>query len=194
MLLAIFIGNFLLACSSSIKIRSDIDSTVDFSQYRTYNFFEPMGIEGGYNSPIFGEHFRASIARELSQRGYQKSDDPDFLVNVTIRADDKVSMHSHSTPYMTGSYYNRPGGAYGGAGMGVGMSSGPRLSTEVSVFLDFVDTERRRMIWQGVSIFEASEKVVTQLRDATYTAVDQMFDEYPNIAGQWEFWGFNNWN
>jgi hypothetical protein len=184
MLGAIIICCFISACSSSIEIRSDIDPSVEFSQYRTYNFFEPLGIEGGYNSPIFGEHFRASLTRELSQRGYQKSDAPDFLVNVTIRADDHVSMHSHSTPYMTGTYYNRPGGVYGGAGMGVGVSSGPRLSTEVSVFIDFVDNEKRRMVWQGVSVFEASDDVATQLRDATYTAVERMLQEYPHTAGQ----------
>jgi hypothetical protein len=180
----IMIGGLISACSSGFEIRSDIDPSVEFSQYRTYNFFEPMGIEGGYNSPVFGEHFRASLTSELSRRGYQISDTPDFLVNVTIRADDQVSMRSHSTPYMTGHYYSRPGGAYGGSGMGVGISSGARISTEVSLFIDFVDAEKRRMVWQGVSVFEASDKVATQLRDATYTAVNKMLEEYPHTAGQ----------
>ena len=74
----------LTSCSSGLQVRSDIDPTMDFSQYKTYNFFEPLGIEGGYNSPIFGEHYRAAISGELARRKYQTADKPDLLINVTI--------------------------------------------------------------------------------------------------------------
>jgi hypothetical protein len=107
------------ACSSGLTVRSDEDPSADFSQYRTYNFFDPMGIEGGYNSPVFGEHFRAAISREMGNRGYRKSDNPDLIINVTIRTDDKVSMRSYTSPYMSGCQLagrrgdrrNRQGGA-----------------------------------------------------------------------------------
>ena len=59
--MALLLAGLLSACSSGLTVRSEIDPTADFSQYTTYNFFEPMGIEGGYNSPIFGEHYRAAI-------------------------------------------------------------------------------------------------------------------------------------
>ena len=52
------------ACSSGLEVRSDEDPSANFSQYRTWNYFDPMGIEGGYNSPIFGELFREAITRE----------------------------------------------------------------------------------------------------------------------------------
>ena len=160
----------LSACSSGLAVRSDIDPTVDFSRYTTYNFFEPMGIEGGYNSPVFGEHFRASISNELAGRRYRVSDGPDLLINVTIRADDKVKMKSHTAPYMSGAYYNRPGGAYGGSALGVGVSVGNRATkvTEASVFLDFVDFEQHRVVWQGVAVIDVTDKVAMQLRDAVY--------------------------
>ena len=114
----------LSACSSGLTVRSDIDPTMDFSQYTTYNFFDPMGIESGYNSPIFGEHFRASIGNEMSKRGYRASDAPGLLINVTLRSDDKVKMRSYTTPYMTGGYYGRPGGASYGSAVGVGVAAG----------------------------------------------------------------------
>jgi len=175
----------LTACSSSLEIRSDSDPTADFSQYRTYDYFAPMGIEGGYNSPIFGEHFRTAIGSEMAKRGYRRlQGTPDLMINVTIRADDRISMHSYSTPYMTGHYYNRPGGAYGGSGMGVGISSGPRMSTEVSVFIDLVDIDHSKVVWQGVAQFEASDEVAAELRNATLTAVNKIFSEYTHTAGQ----------
>jgi hypothetical protein len=177
---------FLSACSSGLTVRSDSDPSADFSQFKTYNYFETMGIESGYNSPVFGEHYRSAITGELSRRGYRKADTPDVLVNVTIRSDDKVSMRSYSRPYMSGGYYGRPGGGYAGSAVGVGVSVGPRLteSTEVSVFIDFVDFEKHQVIWQGVTVVKANDKVAKQLRDAIYTSVNAVFAEYPYIAGQ----------
>ena len=182
---AIFLVSLLSACSSGLTVRSEIDPTVDFSQYTTFNFFEPMGIEGGYNSPIFGEHFRAAITGELTRRSYQLSDNPDLLINVTIRSDDKVRMRSYTSPYMTGGYYGRPGGAYAGSAVGVGISTGSRatMTTEASVFIDLVDFEQHRVVWQGVAVVDVSDKVAQQLRDAIYTSVNKVLEEYPHTAG-----------
>ena len=131
----------LSACSSGLTVRSDIDPSADFSQYKTYNFFEPMGIEGGYNSPVFGELFRESISSEMRGRSYRVADRPDLLINVTIRSDDKIRMRSYTAPYASGGYYGRAGGASGGSALGVGISTGSRATktTEASVFIDFVD-------------------------------------------------------
>ena len=183
---AILLVVLLSACSSGLTVRSEIDPAVDFSQYKTYNFFEPMGIEGGYNSPIFGEHYRAAIGGEMSRKRYQTSDKPDLLINVTIRSDDKVKMRSYTAPYMTGGYYGRPGGAYGGSAIGVGISAGNRATktTEASVFIDFVDFEQHRVVWQGVAVVDVTDKVSLQLRDAIFTSVNKVMAEYPHTAGR----------
>ena len=175
----------LSACSSGLKVRSDIDPSANFSQYRTYNFFEPMGIEGGYNSPIFGEHFRSAIGGEMSRRGYRVDDKPDLLINVTIRSDDKVRIRAHTSPYVSGGYYGRPGGAYGGSAIGVGVSTGGRktVTTEASVFIDLVDFKQQRVVWQGVAVVDVNDKVAKQLRDAIFTAVNKVMAEYPHTAG-----------
>lgn len=176
----------LSACSSGLTVRSDIDPTMDFSQYTTYNFFDPMGIESGYNSPIFGEHFRAAIGGEMSRRGYRVSDQPDLLINVTIRGDDKIQMRSYTAPYMSGGYYSRPGGAYYGSALGVGVSTGSRttVTTEASVFIDLVDFQQHRVVWQGVAVVDVTDKVAQQLRDAIFTAVNKVLAEYPHTAGR----------
>ena len=187
---AIFLGILLSACSSGLQVRSDSDPAANFSQYNTYNFFDPMGVEGGYNSPVFGEHFRAAIGREMGQRRYRKmdltGDSPGLLVNVTFRTDDRVKMTSYTAPYMSGAYYSRPGGAHYGSSLGLGVSVSQRATTvtEVSVFIDLVDVERRRVVWQGVAVLDASDKVAKQLRDAIYTAVHEVFKQYPHTAGQ----------
>ena len=174
------------ACSSGFTVRSDTHPQADFSRYRTYNFFEQMGIEGGYNSPVFGELFRAAISREMDQRGYRTAATPDLLVNVTIRADDRVSVRTHTTPYMTGYYYDRPGGYYPASGVGIGVAVGSRasVSSEASVFIDFVDAREQRLVWQGVAHIDITDEVAQKLRDAVYTTVNRVLEQYPHTAGE----------
>jgi hypothetical protein len=145
-----------------------------------------MGIESGYNSPIFGEHYRAAIGGEMQRRRYRVSDEPDLLINVTIRSDDKVKMRSYTSPYMSGAYYNRPGGAHYGSAVGVGVSTGNRatVTTEASVFIDFVDFKQHRVVWQGVTVVDVTDKVAKQLRDAIFTSVNKVLAEYPHTAGK----------
>lgn len=167
-------------------MRSDIDPTADFSRYSTWNFFDTLGIEGGYNSPIYGELFRTAITREMNARGYRLSDNPDLLVNVTIRSDDKVRMTSYTRPYMSGAYYQQPGGAHYGSALGVGVGVSQRVTevTEASVFIDLVDNGKDRIAWQGVAVIEATDKVAQQLRDAVYTSVERVFELYPHTSGK----------
>ncbi len=187
-ILAIFVillGSLLTACSSGLQVRSETDPNANFSQYTTYNFFSPMGIESGYNSPIFGEEFRTAISREMNQKGYKVEDVPDLLINVTFRSDDKIKITSYTSPYMSGGYYGRPGGAYYGSAVGVGISTGSRdtKTTEASIFIDLVDYKHQSVVWQGIAVVNVTDKVAQQLRDAIYTAVNKMFMEYPHTAG-----------
>jgi hypothetical protein len=126
----------------------------------------------------------------MGQRRYRNTDltgdSPGLLVNVTIRTDDQVKMTSYTAPYMSGAYYNRPGGAFYGSSLGLGVSVSQRTTrvTEVSVFIDLVDVEQHKVVWQGVAVLDASDKVAKQLRDAIYTAVHEVFKQYPHTAGQ----------
>lgn len=176
----------LSACSSGFTVRSDTHPEADFSRYRTYGFFEAMGIEGGYNSPVYGEEFRAAISSEMDQRGYRTAARPDLLVNVTIRADDRVSVRTHTAPYMTGYYYGAPGGYYpaSGVGIGVAVGSGASVSSVASVFIDLVDAREQRLVWQGVAHIDITEEVAQKLRDAVYTTVNRVLEQYPHTAGE----------
>ena len=44
--------------------------------------------------------------------------------------------------------------------------------------------EKQDLIAQGVAVLDASDKVAKQLRDAIYTAVHEVFKQYPYTAGQ----------
>ena len=52
------------ACASKPTIESDYDHTIDFSKYKTYGFFNPMGIENPNYSSIYGSIFREAIGQD----------------------------------------------------------------------------------------------------------------------------------
>lgn len=184
-LIALFIAS-LGACASGLEVRSDIDPAADFSRFETWDFFDELGVEGGYNSPIFGELFRESISAEMERRGYRRQANPDLYVNVTIRGDDKVRMRSYTAPYMSGAYYRQPGGPYYGSSLGVGVGTVSRATqvTEASIFIDLVDNATDRLVWQGVAVAEANDETAQNLRNAIFTAVDRVFELYPHTAGR----------
>lgn len=174
----------LAACSSGMQVRGDSSPYADFNKYRTYGFFKPMGIEAGYNSPVFGELFRAAISREMESRGYQISNHPDLIINVTARLDDKVKMTTYTAPYMSGAYY---GGPYrGGSAVGAGVAVGSRatMTENVSVFIDLVDREGQSISWQAVAEFEASDEKAQHLQQTIDQTVSKAFALYPHKAGQ----------
>lgn len=175
----------LAACSSGVQVRSDSSTTADFNAFKTYGFFQPMGIEGGYNSPVFGEHFRTAISREMESRGYRLASNPDLIVNVTARFDEQVKMTTYTAPYLSGAYYGTLAGPAYGSALGAGVAVGQRATRteEVSVFIDLVDNSAERMAWQGVAVFEGSDKKAQELEKTINDTVSSIFAQYTYSAG-----------
>jgi len=176
----------LTACSSGPKIESDYDHTIDFSQYRTYGFFNPMGIENPNYSSIYGSIFRDAISKEMNSRGYTMSDNPDLVINVSGRLQDKTKVTTTSDPYMHGGYYGYRRGAYGTwGGYGYGTTTHVSNYTEGTVNVDIVDRTQKRMVWEGVAVGRVKEnKTNEETRTNIYNGIQEMFAGYPFRAGQ----------
>ncbi len=187
MMKKLLLGTLLLmallisACSSGPTIKSDYDQSVDFSQYKTYGFFSPLGIEGPNYSTIYGSVFRNAISREMESRGYTQSDDPDLLINVSARLDDKTKVTTSTTPGYYGGYYGYRRGYYDPwAGYGYGTTTHVSQYTEGTVNVDVVDAREKRMIFEGVGIGRVKEsRTNEQIREAINKGVAEMFRGYP---------------
>jgi len=177
---------FLTACSSGPTIESDYDHTIDFSQYKTYGFFSPMGIENPNYSSIYGSIFRDAISKEMNNRGYRMSDNPDLMINVSGRLQQKTKVTTTSDPYMGGGYYGYRRGAYGTwGGYGYGTQTHVSNYTEGTVNVDMVDRAEKRMVWEGVAVGRVNEKKSNEeTRQAIYSGIQEMFAGYPFRAGQ----------
>ncbi len=176
----------LLSCVSQPSIKSDYDHTIDFSQYRTYGFFNPMGIENPDYSSIYGSIFRDAISKEMETRGYKQSDKPDLMINVSGRLRDKTRVASNYDPYIGGGYYGYRRGAYGAwGGYGYNASTHVFNYTEGTVNVDVVDREVKRMVWEGIAVGRVNEKKTNEdARADIYSSVQGMFAGYPFRAGQ----------
>lgn len=176
----------LAACAASgPTIKSDYDPTVDFSQYRTYNFFNPMGIENPNYSTIYGAIFREALSREMDSRGYVKSEDPDLLLNVSARLQDKTKVTTYTDPYPAGYYGYRRGFYDPWMGYGYGTSTHVSQYTEGTVNVDMVDARAKRMVWEGVGVGRIKEgRSNEEIRQAINNGVSEMFASYPFRAAQ----------
>ena len=187
-IVALFSSAFLLltACASKPTIQADYDHPIDFSQYRTYAFFNPMGIENPNYSSIYGSIFRSAISREMESRGYTKSDNPDLLINVSGRLQDKTRVTTTSDPYMSGGYYGYRRGRYGAwGGYGYGTTTHVSNYTEGTVNVDMVDRAQKRMVWEGVAVGRVQENRTNEETRANINAgIKEMFAGYPFRAGQ----------
>jgi len=176
----------LAACASKPTIESDYDHTIDFGQYKTYGFFNPMGIENPNYSSIYGSIFRDSISQEMESRGYTMSDNPDLMINVSGRLQDKTKVTTTSDPYMGGGYYGYRRGAYGTwGGYGYGSSTHVSEYTEGTINVDMVDRAQKRMVWEGVAVGRVNEKKTSEeTRKGIYAGIKEMFAGFPFRAGQ----------
>jgi hypothetical protein len=179
------IAVLLASCASKPTIETDYDHSIDFSNYKTYAFFNPMGIENPNYSSIYGSIFRDAISKEMESRGYTMSDNPDLLINVSGKLQDKTRVTTTSDPHM-GGYYGYRRGAYGAwGGYGYGSSTHVSQYTEGTVNVDMVDRAQKRMVWEGVAVGRIQEnKTNEETRANIYSGIQEMFAGYPFRASK----------
>jgi hypothetical protein len=163
----------LWACSPMTKVSYDYDSKADFAKYKTYAFSE-----GSEKMPINDLNRRriiAAVENEMTAKGFTKSENPDVLVDLVIRAEQKVDATATSTG---------PGYGYGGRyGYGGGFSTTHIDYNEYvdgTLFINLVDVSAQTIIWQGRATKTLDEDASTTKREKNINdAVKQIFTKYP---------------
>lgn len=172
----------LAACAPSVKVRSDTDPGVNMAQYKTYNFFSQLGIEGDSYSNLLGQHFRDAITSEMDSRGLAQSNSPQLQINVSIGAEEKVRVNTYQDPYLYGGYYGMRGyGVYGNPWGYAGGTTRTTVSqyTEANVYIDMVDASEHKLVWQGVATFTLTDKMQSQVRETVNNTVQKIFSQFP---------------
>ncbi|MGY8939224.1 MAG: DUF4136 domain-containing protein [Flavobacteriales bacterium] len=134
----------IFSSCSAIKVTTDYDTKVDFSAYKTFAFYK-TGIDKAVISDIDKRRILRAIESELTLQGFVKSDTPDMLVSIFTKSREKVAVNQN----------NNFGYGYGwgwNPWMFNGMNNSVNISqyTEGTLFIDFIDKEKKELVWQGV--------------------------------------------
>ena len=143
-LTSLIIVLFVFLSCDSIRVSSDYNKNVDFSNLKTYAFLKE-GIDKVKINDIDKKRILKAIDVELYNKGFRKSSiDPDFIINFSTETNQKVNY------YPSNNYY---GSAVPYGGMNNYASSWYLNSfkyNEGVLFIDIVDNKKNELVWQGI--------------------------------------------
>lgn len=135
---------FILGSCSSIRVNSDYDKSVDFSQYKTYAFHK-RGIDRVEISGLDKKRILNAIDVELGKKGMTKSENPDLLVNIFTKERERIDVDQY----------------YAGWGYGWGYGWNPYLwggrtyvssYVEGTLYIDLIDAKKKELVWEGEGV------------------------------------------
>ncbi|MBR9913868.1 MAG: DUF4136 domain-containing protein [Algicola sp.] len=163
---------FMTSCSS-VKVAADYDKSANFDNYKTFAFFK-TGIDKAEISDLDKRRILRAIESELLAQGYTKSENPDILVSIFTKSQERVSVYNN----------NWGVGAWGwggfGPGWGWGWNTQPTVTTrsEGTLFIDLIDTKKKELIWQGMGTGYLS-KNMEKKEERIKEFVSEVMKKYP---------------
>ncbi|MDT0293674.1 DUF4136 domain-containing protein [Mesonia ostreae] len=156
-----FVTLFVTSCSS-VKVATDYDEAVDFNKYQSFAFYKP-GIDKAEISDLDKKRILRAIEAELTQKGLVKSTNPSLLVSIFTKTNTNVDIYRNNFGYSYGwtPYY------YGGMGRETVSTS-----TEGTLYIDFIDAEKKELVWQGMGT-----GVLSQEREAKIERINEIVME-----------------
>ena len=130
----------LLSSCNAVKVVTDYDSKVDFNKYKTFAFYKPE-IDKAKISDLDKKRILRAIEKELLAKGLTKSTNPDMLVGIFTKSREKVNVNQNNVGFGWG--WNP---YWGGMNNGISVSQ----YTEGTLFIDFIDKEKKELVWQGI--------------------------------------------
>ena len=155
------VAAFLLTACQSAGVQTDFDPSVNFTDYRTYQWL-PSDAPRGMN-PLMFRRIKDSIDRSLAARGYAQAPNGDFAITFTV--DERDRLHADDWGY-----------GWGHPGIDV------YTSIQRSIVIDVYDGRTRQPAWHGVVRRETySDRVNYGRLDQAVDAVLAKFPPRPGV-------------
>ena len=161
---------FILGSCSSIRVNSDYDKSVDFSQYKTYAFHK-QGIDKVQISEFDKKRILHAIDNELSKKGMTKSENPDLLVNILTKERERINVDQYNAGWGYGWGYGWNPYLWGGRTY---VSS----TTEGTLYIDLIDAKKKELVWEGQGVgylTENYDKKESQINEY----VSKILEQFP---------------
>src|SRR5690554_304521 len=128
----------LSSCSSSVRVVSDFDKEVDFTNYNTYAFHKPS-VDAAKISDLDKRRILRAIDRELTGKGMVKSEDPQIIIGIYTKEQERIDVYQNHHSWGWHPYYYP-----------YGPSSHVSQTTQGTLFIDILDAKTKNLIWQGI--------------------------------------------
>jgi hypothetical protein len=172
------------ACATGPQVNVMADSSVNFSQYKSFGFVEPLATDRDGYQTIVSQTLKAATTREMQARGIQYDpNNPQLLVNFNARLNDK--MRATTTPMPVGWGYGFGGGYYGyrrGFYDPWPMYQNQTTVTEYTegtLNIDVADALRKQLVWEGVVTQAVSQSDYKNPAATIDAAVAAAFAKFP---------------
>ena len=134
--------SLLFISCSTISVSTDYDTSIDFSNYQTYEISkDPIKGSELENAALVKKRVLEAIKETMSSKG--------FLFNDSGSADLVVYTHAGTSERMSVSDWGYSYGAWWGP-YPYGRNIDVSYYTEGSLFIDIIDNAKDELIWRGV--------------------------------------------
>lgn len=149
------IGLFLASCSG-LTVVTDMDKSVDFSQYKTLEYYGWADNSGQQLNDLDRGRIENAFGEEFKKRGMsfvETGDGGDLIVTLHIVGQEKTQLNANTTG--TGAYGGGYGGYYGyGPGYGWGGGYSTTTVTEYNytvgtLLISVYDAEKKQLVWES---------------------------------------------
>ncbi len=174
----ILVFAILLTSCSSVQVAADYDREANFDNYKTFAFFKP-GIDEAEISDLDKRRILRAIEAELMTKGMTKSENPDMLVSMFTKSNQRVDIYNNAWGMGGWGWGGYGGWGWGGPGMGMGMGGGNQVSTstEGMLFIDFIDARKKELIWQGSGtgylVTQNIDKKEARIKEFVFKTIEQ---------------------
>ncbi len=174
-----FLGFLMQACSSSyLNTKYDYDSSVDYTQIKTYAFGE-IDMDPEKISDFDRARVIKAVERGMKGKGMvQDTANPDVVLALYVNLSSyKKQTASVGVGVGVGGY-----GHYGGMGVGVGGSKPIYESVdEGTLVVDIIKTDGMQLIWRGEGQKSIDQKVRSfeEMDKRLQYAVDKVLEHFP---------------
>jgi len=167
----------LIACSPMKVLNTEQGDNIDFTKYKTYNFFE-LKASGDTLTTAFAERsaiLKNAIIMEMNKRGYSQSKHPDLLINIGIVI--KEMSQIRQTDYRTDAPFYLGQRNYSWKSQDIIIGT----YRDGAVSIDIVDATQNKMVWKG-SIEAILANKNTSLQRQAKAGMKLLFKNYPVAA------------
>ena len=164
----------ILSSCSSIKVFSDYDRNIDFSNYETFAYFKPE-IDKVDISDLDKRRILKALDSEMNLKGLSKSETPDLLIGFTTKAKEQIYVN-------TGNNFGWGWGwGFNPWFWGNGGYNSVSTSTEGTLYVNIIDAATKQLIWQGKGRGGINEFMKN--RDERISLfIHEIIENYPPLA------------